>query len=330
MNSSHKFNDLNDLLSYVSFDVPIYKNVPANSKFLNYLNKNIQSGRQFLLTEDIEELEWNNLELIPKPEKGISSGVFVMHQKKNLFGLDKNFNTVIAENEEIEYLKRRIEEFFKSRKVILPSNNSISAKYSNFEEFTSIKEEQHISLWACVALSFLSNKTSRIGKEIELPEAANPRDGRLDVCIIDDKKLLMCEAKVSIVEALRDGRFRTRIPSYERESRRIIEQNGLGIESKVIVLVGGSEDPIYGPTHPDHMQDQYIHGKNFIDKCLGSNIQFVTANFLWCSVMRKIVKNDTARWDEVIWDLLDKEEVLGLCSAGIVLIDGNIKAIELQ
>ncbi len=329
MNTSNiiTFESQSELLDVITIVIPKYNNRPANSKFINFLHNNVETYIRYPLLVDIEEIEWHSLSLTTNPDKGISFGLFVAGQRKKYFGIDDNFNTVPIAMDRSAELNFHVGEFFKGKKINIPRNTSLTSIYKSFEQYTSIKEEAHISLWSTAALNFLSIVPVRLGKEIELLEEENPRDGRLDICVISKDKLLLFEAKVSIIEAIRDGRFRTRIPSYERETKRYINQENMQIDSMVPILVGGSEDPIFPHGHVNYMPDQYVIGKNFMDKCIKSNIKFITANFLWCCVMKSIVSGKKITWHDDMWDLLKDDNVLGLTSAGVVLKDGSVEPI---
>lgn len=318
-----------DVIDALSIEIPIYKNKPANSKFINYLNNATHTSNPHLLALDIEEVKWSNSEIILQTDKGISFGLFVANQKTGMFGLDLHFNTTLAELDARQKLIPEVNNFFKGRKVNLPINNSVESTYRSFEDYTSIKEEHHISLWACGALKYLSAEQSRIGKEIELVEDSNPRDGRLDVCILTDNNLLICEAKTTIQDTLKDGRFRTRIPSYTRETEKMLKQIQSQLKSKVVLLIGGGESPLFPLGHPDHMSDQHVMGEDFINKCVQSGIQFVTANFLWCCLMKSLVTGNLISWDETLMKILDDDNVLGLTSAGMIDKSGKFLALDI-
>ena len=330
MKSDHySYADQAEALSLLSVLIPNYANIPANSKFKNFLNNVVNHEVPYLFSEDIEEVVWKGSSLYVQPEKGISSGIVIANQPSAIFGLNSTFNTVLAGDAQIEELRKLVAQFFQTRKIVHPRNASPTSLYKSFEEYTAVNEEKHISLWACVALKYLSKNPSRLGKEIELDELDSLRNGRLDVCVIDEARLLMVEAKVSVAEAVRDNRFIVRVPSYQRETKRIIAENEHAAESMVIVMVGGSENALFGPEHPDHAADQYRIGHDFLQKCQNLHIKFMTANFLWCCLMKSYVTGKKISWHDDIWQLLEDDEILGLTSAGAITNDLTVRALDL-
>jgi hypothetical protein len=325
--SSYKVSSYEEALSLMTFEVPDYMNVPKNSKFANFLANNVSRMIRFSLLDDISEVEWNHPNIIMHPEKGIGYGLFVAHHPDSIFSLDENFSTRIG-NVNALGLIHKTDLFFRGKRVLLPKNLNIDTTYKNFEDYTSVSEENHLSRWACVVLKFLSSAESRIGKEIQLLEENNLRDGRLDVCAITDNKLLILEAKVGIQAALEDNRFRYRIPSYFSESAKIIKASNNPVEHMIVLLVGGSELSLFPPGHSDHQASAYQLGSSFLTRCLDSDVRIITANFLWCCLMKSLVTGSLITWDKDLWGELSKPDTLGLTSAGRLKSDGTIEYLK--
>lgn len=318
-----------EALQRLSIVIPDYKNVPKNSKFTNFLLNQVTRDIPYpLFTKDIEEVQWDHPYIFDQPDKGIAAGIYLtLPVNHDNFYLDAHFYTRVGSYPHDPSLTAKVAEFFNGRRVVLPVNTALSVQYRDFESYTAVQEENHISLWACAVLKYLSSQESRVGKEIQLLETENSRDGRLDVSVITRERLLLVEAKTSIESALTDNRFRQRIPSYYAESKKIMTALNLPILHQIVLLVGGSEAALFPPGHPDHQADQYTLGRDFIDKCAAAGIKFMTANFLWCCLMQGLVTSSKLHWDTWMWEVLADDTTAGLLSAGRLTADGVVSPL---
>ena len=221
---------------------------------------------------------------------------------------------------------------FKGRSVNMPNFNIDSNsfnKISRFEDFTSTDEVRNLSLWALSCLKTLSyERTVRLGKELEIIQGNNPRDGRLDVVALCQKQLLIFEVKVGLASLLREGRYKYQIPAYLKESLAIINKhnkdNGKNKNVKVILLIGGEEGDIYPEHHPDCTSGQVGNISSiFYDSVEEYEINFVTANALWSIGAYSEVFNKKVYWNDLISNIFSQKQNIGLVSGGIVTLKDN-------
>lgn len=231
---------------------------------------------------------------------------------------------------------------FNGRCVNVPnfriSNDSFN-HFSRFEDFTSTDEVRNLSLWALSCLKKLSyDKQVRLGKELEIIQSNNPRDGRLDVVALCDEQLLIFEVKVGLASLLREGRYKYQIPAYLRESSKIIKrhnhENGVNKNISVILLIGGEEGDIYPPSHPDCTSGQVGSiSKIFYDSIQEYNIKFMTANSLWSITAYSEIFNKKIYWTNLISKIFSKDQNVGLLSGGVVTLNkgvGEVVPVDLS
>ncbi len=210
---------------YTFIKIPQYKNTPKNTKFNNFLENNVEMERIWPAcnTEDIGALEINELNVEINLKKCIGC-MACLSTVKNLDNLFQNKGKILSQiypSSIISKLNKR--DFFKGKLFEFPFFSN--RKIISFSQFTSRKETTHISLWASTVINFLcSSQDSRIGKEIEIMKMSDPRDGRLDVCIVSDNLVLVGESKVDLDSLLVENRYRLQIPSYKQECQKFIDE----------------------------------------------------------------------------------------------------------
>lgn len=208
--------------------------------------------------------------------------------------------------------------------VDLPRFNIIEPdieKHERFEEFTKRDEVNNISLWVLAAIEYLSSSPDLLlGKELEIIQAENPRDGRLDDVAVRERIALIIETKTDLKSALSENRFLYQIPNYMEECIKSINEQWDSGTVLILLGVGGEETDLFPPNHPDCTTGTVGDiSKIFYDKILEKGIRFISANALWCLVTYKFVtgkKIDVL--DFIISTFSDKNSV-GLLSGGVVL-----------
>ncbi len=197
---------------------------------------------------------------------------------------------------------------------------------TSFSDFTSKNETKHISLWACSILKFLSSDlNARIGKEIDILKMGNPRDGRLDVCVISEDNIIICEAKTTLDSLLSENNYRLQIPSYTKECSRILEnyntENKTNKKAQLYLLVGGEETDLFPPDSPLCTSIAGNKGTRFYRDLIKYDIKFISANALWLMILRSAVLKKKLCWD-LLFEKIFSENSLGLLTAGIAKTTG--------
>lgn len=235
----------------------------------------------------------------------------------------------------IKLLKDRQEfanNMFAGRMVSVPTFDVFEdalSHYSEFEAFTAVSEVNNLSLWALSCLKKLSyDKEVRLGKELQIAQNDNPRDGRLDVAALCDNNILVLETKVDLITLLSEKRYKQQIPAYIKETSNIVknynEQNGEDNDVQVILLIGGDESALYPINHPDCTTGQVGDITNiFYDSLKEYGIKFLTANALWSMATYSEIMKKKLYWNNVIAKVFSSEQNVGLLSGGIAYQKNN-------
>lgn len=217
---------------------------------------------------------------------------------------------------------------FNGRIVLLPHFNITDPdieKYERFEEFTKRDEVNNIALWVLAAIKYLSLSSDLLlGKELEIIQSENPRDGRLDDVAIKEKVALVFETKTDLRLALAENRFLYQIPNYTKECLALMNKYRKGGTTHVLLGIGGEETDMYPPGHLDcttgNVGDM---SKIFYDKILEKNIRFISANALWCLVVYKFITNKKIDLVDFVSSVFSNKNSIGLLSGGIVARKGD-------
>jgi len=190
-------------------------------------------------------------------------------------------------------------------------------KYDRFENFTSKNEVNNISLWALSFLRFLSGESSRLGKELEIIQSTNPRDGRLDVVSKDKKDIIILEAKTTLFNLLSEKRFKTQIPEYYKEAKKILKDK---YELCIFLLIGGEESDLY-PSSSIYCTTGKVGNISdiFYHSLIKYNIKFISANALWSLFAQSIITNKKYYWRDILPKIFSEKDSVGLLSSGKVV-----------
>lgn len=222
--------------------------------------------------------------------------------------------------------------FFNGKPIEIPTfkiNDGSFNKFDRFEDFTSRNEVKNISLWALSCLNFLSNEKTRLGRELEIIQSKNPRDGRLDVVVCDKEEIIVLESKTTLFSLLSEKRFKMQIPAYYDESKKIVGRN---FNVSIFLLVGGEESDLY-PQDSQYCTTGQVGNiaKIFYDNIIKYNIKFVSANALWALYAKTILSKRKLFWNEIFPKLFNEEKTLGLLSGGKVVLNKNkIELVSLK
>ena len=212
-----------------------------------------------------------------------------------------------------EFITKVAKESFKGIPIEAPKTlRGLKHPYMSLEKFTEVNETTNIQPWAAGLLEKMSFKESRVSMEIPVFNNDYDRNGRLDIGIIADDEFLAIESKTSLDDALKDERF------VEQHIKYTIEIEKSTKNYIYLTLFGGKETDLF----PEN--NTYCTGKigdktkRFYKILSENNIQFITANALWCLCCKYIEYGTKYSWDNIIKDIFKNQDCIGLLSAGIV------------
>lgn len=317
-----------------TINVSTYLNNPANKKFKNFLDsKSIEEQPWNSCSKDIEALEMydetitiNNqkcigcLNCITSNEEFVGLDEDLKIELWNLFFQDGNWTRMKIESNNI----------FNGTRIQLPIYNTLIRNYSGFEDYTAINEVGHISLWGLSTLKFLSSIKSISGKEIEIHLEELPRDGRLDICLKCNNKVLIVETKRNFETLINDKKFIHQISKYKIGCQKIIadEFGSDDLNLQFLFLIGGCETDLFPPTHSDCTSTVGDKSFNFYNDMDKNKIQFISANALWVLGTNAIFSNQKICWDLLFPKIFSNENVMGLVTSGIIVKNGSEYEIQ--
>lgn len=319
--------------------IPVYNNFPKYNKLKNFLlNKSNKQSKWLSCHKDIGALIVNeNNEVEIDEEKCIGCFSCLVNCPYYTININDNKKMHLLEPRTFSYQTsfrtiKEITKYFKGERIELPKYPSFIKKIKSLEEFTNTNEVEHLSLWGLNILKFLSASPPRVGKEIEIAKMDNPRDGRLDICILCNDILLVLESKTNFDDLMKENRYRIQIPSYVEEGNNVInefnKENEKNIKLYVILLIGGRESDLFPPKHPDCTSDIGNQGDLFYNQLVKSKIKFISANALFALISKSISSNKKICWDILLPKIFDDKNSIGLLTAGIVTLKHHKYYVE--
>lgn len=225
-----------------------------------------------------------------------------------------------------------LKSLFNLRAIKLPYFNILDPeieKFYRFEEYTKRDEVNNIALWILSAIKYCSDSNLRLGKELEINQENNPRDGRLDVVAVRDSKTLVIETKTDTKTLLNENRFTTQINAYTSECLKYTQEYIKSDELLVLLAIGGEETDIYPTNHEDCVTGIVGNiSKIFYEKVTANNIKFVSANALWSIVTYKYIANKNIDIFKFLNLIFSDKESIGLLSGGVVKNTSNGLVLE--
>lgn len=203
---------------------------------------------------------------------------------------------------------------FKGTPVRMPTaKKALKAKYRNLETFTAVDETTNIQPWAVGIVNHACSKPNRVSMEVPVFNDAYSRNGRLDICSITDEWLVTMESKTTLDDALGDERF------VEQHEKYTVEIEKATQKYVYLTLVGGKETDVFPVGNPHCTGAIGDKAKRFYQIIVENNIQFITANALWCIACKYITHGAAFAWDNFITEVFSEPECVGLLSAGKVI-----------
>lgn len=233
-------------------------------------------------------------------------------------------NFFIPSNTKVQKFDKEkfINSLFSFRAVQVPSFNIVDKhieKFNRFEDFTKKDEVNNIALWVLSAFKYVSLDDLRLGRELEINQENNPRDGRLDVVAVRDKKTIIIETKTDLRSLLNENRFAYQVAGYTKEGLKYTEKYLSSKKLLVLLVIGGEETDLFPSEHQDCTTGNVGNiSKIFFDKIEKENIRFVSANAIWSIVAYKYITNREIDLFNFLEKVFSKPNVLGLLSGGFV------------
>lgn len=230
-----------------------------------------------------------------------------------------------------------ISSFFNGSKVDLPSFKVLDKelqKFNRFEDYTAVNEVDHISAWTLSFFDYfikiLNINNGKVGKELEILQSANPRDGRIDVLVQINNEIIFWEAKTTLKSALAENRFTYQISSYYEEGNKDIKLKELNYSFDGFLILGGEETDVYPFGHHDCTTGLIgDSSKIFYSKLEKNNIKFASVNFLWTLLNYSLVKRVKVDIFRLIREESNKKGFVGFLSGGSV-INGAVEPIVID
>lgn len=212
-------------------------------------------------------------------------------------------------------IKKYADNMFCGIPITPPSaKNLLNCKYKSLEEFTSVDETSNIQPWIAGILQNMCDTECRIGLEIPVFNNKYDRNGRLDICAINNnEKLLIIETKTTLDDALKDERFIEQQNKYTEEIRKF-SNNYI-----YLTAFGGKETdlfPIDNKYCTGVIGNKTLRFYNFVEE---SNIRFISANAIWGTCCNYLIYGKQYSWDNFICNLFNDKNCVGLLSAGKIM-----------
>lgn len=213
---------------------------------------------------------------------------------------------------------------FKSTPIKLPiSKRALKNPFSTLEAFTKTDETKNIQPWATGIVNNCCSLENRISMEVPVFNDKYNRNGRLDICSITDKHLLVMESKTTLDDALSDERF------VEQRYKYIEEIEKSTNDYTYLTLFGGTETDLYPKSSKYCTGASGNKTERFYKLILDHNIKFISAEALWLMVCKFITYGKDFAWDTFLLDIFRNKKNIGLVSAGVIRINSdNIPIVE--
>lgn len=306
----------------LNLELQVYKGV-AGSQLQGFLQQQTKKVVPHFLFDGAKELVVEDDRLKAIPEHSLSLLVYAALNPQ-VVSLGEDFESKLLGQVGSDEHKPDPDSFFSGTNLNLPKNTALDSKFRSFDQWTAVNEVKHISMWLIAALRSLLGSELQSALEVEIPLPGERRPGRLDVIAKKGSEIVCFEAKTSIEDAVKDGRFVEQVPKYRAEIIRTAFEIGLKNYSPLIFLVtGGNEDDL---SARDWALKSSPVGDKLIEICERHEIKFVTANAIWQMLAKNLVRPES-KIDlvQTLSKLNSTEKYIGLTSAGFITTKGSIE-----
>lgn len=229
--------------------------------------------------------------------------------------------------DELEGLFFEVSKLFKGEFINLPRVplSQLSIKYKSFEEFTSVKETEHIAVWTANALKFLSiSMEPRVALEVGLQISQRDRGGRLDVTLLNikDKFLFVAETKVDFSHMMREGRYESQMVAYETELSQISDN----VKRAKFLVIGGKESDLLPCSITGSTAGP--RGRLFYDVLRKHKLFFFSANALLALGLMKLYASIKTYSLENLYKIMIDRNYVGILSSGVVTKEEKLLPLE--
>lgn len=207
------------------------------------------------------------------------------------------------------------------------SLESFNPKYKSFEKYTGIKETTNISVWGGNAVRYLFGDDAKVGLEIPLTIGGRDRNGRLDICVLYEKTLIVMEAKIGLKKLMAEGRYEAQILAYEEELLGLKLDEVQKISSIKLLLVGDDEKDLLPQDHELCTSKVGNLSQIFYKSILKHDIQFISARGLLSLAMSKFI-NPNSSANRIFIDVFKDPNTVGLLSNTVVKRKGDKVYLE--
>ena len=214
--------------------------------------------------------------------------------------------------------------FFSGIPVKLPlAKKALRVPYRDLNQFTSKCETTNIQPWLAGILTNLSSDiNARISMEVPVFNLAYDRNGRLDVCVMSNQKLLVVETKTTLDDTLSDERFVEQHQKYTEEIEKYTK------DYIYLTVIGGNETDLYPDNSYFSTSQQGNKAKRFYRLLTDNNIKFSSPAAIWGMYCKFMLHGLNYSWDNFLYNILKDKKCIGLLSAGAVKSEQNTVTIE--
>lgn len=225
--------------------------------------------------------------------------------------------------DELEGLSVEVSKLFKGEFIHLPKVplSQLYVKYKSFEDFTSVKETEHIAVWTANALKFLSSSMEpRVALEVGLQITQRDRGGRLDVTLLNvkDNYLFVAETKVDFAHMMGEGRYESQMVAYETELSQVADD----VKRAKFLVVGGKESDLLPPDVLGTTAGP--KGKLFYDVLREHRLFFFSANALLALALMKLYVSIKTYSLENLYKVMVDKRYVGILSSGVITADEKL------
>lgn len=293
------------------------------------------SVNNLMIAHNIDCIEFKTNHVSIKNEKCIKCMFCVFGCEGNYIEIYNGFELLaLCSNFKQDYQSKISEQEFKkwfnNKLVQLPEIelSHLKIKYYSFQEFTEVDETNNIAVWGANTMRFLSkSKNNRIGTEIKMNIITRDRGGRLDICLLSEKHLIVAETKVSFNKMMQEGRYLSQMLAYEDEISKTLDRLKTNLKHYKFLLINGSECDLLPFNHECCSSKEGNQSNIFYNSISKHEIFFASANALLLLGILKLFKGDKYSIENVL-DRVMVNGNLGLLSCGV--INSNFDIIPLH
>ena len=153
------------------------------------------------------------------------------------------------------------------------------------------------------------------------------RGGRLDICLLSDKHLIIAETKVSFRKMMQENRYLAQMLAYQDEIENIISETQSELIHYKFLLIGGAETDLLPDNHSNCTSREGNQAAIFYDNLKRHNLFFISANALLLLGMLNLLKKNNYSIENVLNKIMQNNN-FGLLTCGVIDKNTEIKTID--